>query len=114
MKKLLSLGFIFFLLPLKANAADEKILLDVRTQEEWNEKHLTDSVIDFKKPDFKEQLGKLDKSKNYQLFCRSGNRSGQAVTMMKEMGFKKVESVGSLEDAMKVTGKPCVGPACPK
>jgi phage shock protein E len=114
MKKLLALAL--FLLPLSTNliAAEDKVILDVRSQEEWNEKHITDSVIDFKNPDFKEQLSKLDKSKSYQLFCRSGNRSGQAVTMMKEMGFKKVESIGSLEDAMKVTGKSCVGPACGK
>lgn len=114
MKKLLSFACLLLLLPIKASAAEEKLLLDVRTQEEWNEKHITDSVIDFKKPDFKEQLAKLDKSKSYQLFCRSGNRSGQAATMMKDMGFKKVESIGSLEDAMKVSGKACVGPACGK
>ncbi len=112
MKSLIGLGL--FLSVVGYAAQGETILLDVRTQDEWKEKHLTNEVYDFKDPGFKEKISKLDRTKHYQLFCRSGNRSGQAVKVMKEMGFSQVESVGSLEDAQAKTGKSCVGPACAK
>ena len=34
-----------------------------------------------------EELDKLDKSKHYYLYCRSGNRSGQACALMNARGF---------------------------
>ncbi len=39
---------------------------------------------------FKAGLSKLDKSKPYGVYCRSGNRSGKAMNMMHNMGFKEV------------------------
>ena len=39
---------------------------------------------------FKAGLAKLDKNKPYGVYCRSGHRSGNAMKMMHEMGFKKV------------------------
>ncbi|MDX1327219.1 MAG: rhodanese-like domain-containing protein, partial [Arenibacter sp.] len=33
-------------------------------------------------------LEKLDKSKNYYVYCRSGNRSGQACAIMNKLGFE--------------------------
>ena len=39
---------------------------------------------------FKEDLDKLDKDKAYFIYCRSGNRSGRAMPIMKELGFKEV------------------------
>ena len=35
------------------------------------------------------ELEKLDKTKNYYVYCRSGNRSGQACAIMKNLGFDK-------------------------
>ena len=32
----------------------------------------------------------LDKNKKYLLYCKSGRRSGKALVMMKNMGFRKV------------------------
>ncbi len=47
---------------------------------------------------FKAGLEKLDKSKSYGVYCRSGNRSGKAMAMMNKMGFKEVYN---LEGGMK-------------
>jgi rhodanese-related sulfurtransferase len=46
--------------------------------------------------DFTAQLSKLDKSKSYFVFCRSGNRSGNAVSMMKKEGFNAFNLVGGI------------------
>lgn len=82
------------------------VILDVRTQEEFSEKHVTGAVnIDVLKADFKEKVEKLDRNKTYKLYCRSGNRSGKALLLMKEMGFKDLENLGSLQQAAKTLNK---------
>jgi len=67
------------------------IIIDIRTPEEFNEGHIENAVnIDFYSETFKEDLDKLDKNKTYFIYCRSGNRSGRAMPIMKELGFKEV------------------------
>lgn len=75
-----------------ALAADPNVtVIDVRTPEEFAEGHFARaSLIDFYADDFRTKLEGLDRSGNYLIYCRSGNRSGQAADMMKELGFKKV------------------------
>jgi len=72
------------------------VLLDVRTETEYNEAHIPDSLlIDFKALDFRERIEKLDKSKNYYLYCRSGARSASACKIMAEKGFKLLYNLRS-------------------
>ena len=75
----------------KMAATDKKIILDVRTIEEFSQGHLVGAVdIDFYKTDFKERLGKLDKSKPVFVYCLAGGRSNSAAKMMSDMGFLTV------------------------
>lgn len=76
----------------KALASGEYTLLDIRTIEEYNEGHLKDAIQkDFYLTDsFTQYLQSLDKNKKYLIYCRSGNRSGKALTQMKRMGFTNV------------------------
>jgi rhodanese-related sulfurtransferase len=63
-------------------------LLDVRTAGEVSEGKIGDAKnIDFFSPNFREEVKKLSKDKNYYVYCRSGNRSGQAVRFMEGEGF---------------------------
>jgi rhodanese-related sulfurtransferase len=41
-------------------------------------------------------LGKLDKDKEYFVFCRSGNRSGSACKLMADQGFKVYNLAGGV------------------
>jgi rhodanese-related sulfurtransferase len=67
------------------------VIIDIRTWAEFNEGHIENAVnIDFYSETFKEDLDKLDKNKIYFIYCRSGNRSGRAMPIMKELGFKEV------------------------
>ena len=68
------------------------VLLDVRTSEEYQEGHIPGALlIDVnKQDDFLQQVQKLDKSKKYLLYCRSGKRSEKALVLMKENGFRKI------------------------
>lgn len=70
------------------SASDYAMVIDVRTPEEWNQGHLQGAVrMGIADADFKEQLGSLDKSADYYIYCRSGNRAGQAIDIMRDMGF---------------------------
>lgn len=75
-----------------ANRANgDFVILDVRTSGEFSSGHIRGAInLDFYQPDFHARLSGLDKSKTYLVYCRSGNRSEQAVRMMQSNGFSKV------------------------
>ncbi|MGB5820405.1 MAG: rhodanese-like domain-containing protein [Saonia sp.] len=64
-------------------------ILDVRTSEEVEDGHIPDATnIDiYLGQGFLDELEKLDKTKNYYVYCRSGQRSGQACAIMENAGF---------------------------
>jgi len=66
------------------------VVLDVRTQEEVDMGMIPNAVhIDiYKGQGFIDEVEKLDKTKNYYVYCRSGARSGQACSILNELGFK--------------------------
>ena len=69
---------------------EDAVILDVRTEEEIEEGYIPGAKkIDFYKGQgFIDEIEKLDKDKNYYVYCRSGNRSGQACAIMDQKGFK--------------------------
>jgi rhodanese-related sulfurtransferase len=82
------------------SAAAKLVVLDVRTPEEYSEIRVKGSQnIDWNGPNFKDLVLKLDKNLSYKVYCRSGNRSGRAMELMKSLGFKDVENVGSVDEA---------------
>jgi rhodanese-related sulfurtransferase len=67
------------------------VILDVRTPEEFAEGHIDGAVnLDIQSQDFKKGLGALDRSKSYLVYCRTGNRSRQAIIAMATMGFRSI------------------------
>lgn len=66
------------------------VILDVRTEEEIEEGYIAGAqFIDFYQgAGFLEAIDALDKSKSYYIYCRSGNRSGQACAIMNSRGFE--------------------------
>lgn len=75
------------------------VIIDVRTKDEYNSGHLkkADYNFDISSPDFEQKIKKMDKDKNYFLYCRSGARSGRAAQIMKRNGFENVYNVGGLQ-----------------
>jgi len=66
------------------------VVLDVRTDEEVAEGIIPNAIqINiYEGQGFIYKLEELDKSKNYYVYCRSGNRSGQACAIMNQLGFE--------------------------
>jgi rhodanese-related sulfurtransferase len=74
--------------PEPMNASDYAAVIDVRTVEEWNSGYLQGAVlIEIADADFRQELSALDPAADYYIYCRSGNRAGQAINIMKELGF---------------------------
>ncbi len=69
---------------------DNAVILDVRTLEEVEDGIIPDAkhVDIYMGQGFIDEVEKLDKSKNYYVYCRSGGRSVQACTLMEQMGFE--------------------------
>ena len=94
-----------------ANAVDIKsvaAVIDVRTPDEVATGHLHGSLnIDIEGADFESKMNELDKSANYVVYCRSGNRAGKAIEWMTANGFTgTLTNAGSVADAAVVTGLP--------
>jgi rhodanese-related sulfurtransferase len=67
------------------------ITLDVRTPSEFAEGFIEGArLVDFQSGNFENEIAALDKNATYAVYCRSGNRSGQAVKVMQDAGFSNV------------------------
>lgn len=67
------------------------VLLDVRTPKEFDAERIAGAVIvDYNSPSFRDKIAKLDRSKSYLVYCRTGNRTNGAVKVMRELGFPNV------------------------
>ncbi|MGI9646410.1 MAG: rhodanese-like domain-containing protein [Ilumatobacteraceae bacterium] len=90
-----------------ADSPDGLVILDVRTPEEFADGHLEGAVlVDFYEPSFAEELAALDPTVPYVLYCRSGNRSGQTLAIMDDLGFEAVEDLGGGIVAWEAAGLP--------
>jgi rhodanese-related sulfurtransferase len=85
-------------------------VIDVRTPEEVAGGYLEGALkFDFQGPNFASEIATLDKSQDYVIYCRSGNRAGGAINFMKQNGFTgTLTNAGSLDEAASATGLPVV------
>jgi phage shock protein E len=81
-------------------------VIDVRTPEETSLGYLEGAqLFDIQNPTFMDMLSTLDRAADYYIYCRSGNRAGQAIEIMQQSGFTgELVNGGSLENAANQTG----------
>ncbi len=76
------------------SAENDVIVLDVRTPQEFSAGHIKGAVnINILEDSFKEKMAKLGKDRAYLVHCAAGaptGRSRRSVTLMEEVGFKKI------------------------
>ena len=72
---------------------EDYIILDVRTQDEYNEGHL-DKALLIPVDDLQKVIGNLPKNKPIIVYCRSGVRSRKAAEILVENGFSQVYDMG--------------------
>ncbi|MGZ0174055.1 MAG: rhodanese-like domain-containing protein [Planctomycetales bacterium] len=83
-----------------ASTDSKPLVIDVRTQAEWDEGHL-DIATHIPLDQITNRIGEVapDKDQKIYLHCRSGGRSGQAMVELVTLGYTSVENAGGLEDA---------------
>ncbi len=85
------------------------VIIDVRTPAEFAEGHLEGAInIDVSAPDFEDKIHDLDPKASYAVYCRSGNRSGQAIQIMQQHNFTDVTNAGSVDQASETLNIPVV------
>lgn len=80
-------------------------VLDVRTQEEWNDYHAPDSVL-IPLDQLPSRLSELPRDQEIVVVCRSGNRSATARDLLLDAGFGKVTSMAGGLSQWKSQGFP--------
>jgi phage shock protein E len=71
------------------------LLLDVRTPEEYADGHIAGS-INIPLAELPNQLSQVPQNVMVVVYCRSGNRSAQAVALLKDAGYTQVLDMGGI------------------
>ena len=81
------------------STAKDVIIIDVRSQEEWDGGHLANAVH-IPHTEIAERIEEVTKDKSAKIitYCKVGGRAGMAKTTLEEAGFTNVENGGGLED----------------
>jgi len=76
------------------------IVVDVRTEDEYNEKHIDGSLLLPLDSISEDTVLNVIDSKDTPiiLYCRSGNRSSQALVKLEALGYTKVYDLGSIDN----------------
>lgn len=73
----------------------DHILLDVRTPEEFTSGYIP-GAINIPLQELDQRLSELPQDIDIVVYCRSGNRSAQAVTILSNNGFDNVSDMGGI------------------
>ncbi|MBN4053790.1 rhodanese-like domain-containing protein [Haliea sp. AH-315-K21] len=81
----------------------ESVWIDVRTIEEYNDDHIAgDLNMPLADIDVAEFSSMFSKDDEINLYCRSGNRAGQAKQILEAAGFTNVNNMGGIGDAREI------------
>ncbi len=84
---------------------DGALVLDVRTVEEWNEFHVTNSVF-IPLDQLPARLNEVPRDRQIVVVCRSGNRSQQGRDILRNAGFEQVTSMTGGLNEWRASGFP--------
>ncbi|ADV88497.1 rhodanese-like domain-containing protein [Vibrio vulnificus] len=77
------------------------LVVDVRTPAEFQQKHI-EGAVNIPLNELAKGFSKIDKSQPIVLYCRSGNRSGQAYDFLSQSGYTLLLNGGGIEEMLAV------------
>lgn len=80
----------------RLDSGDPVILLDVRTQEEYDEGHIPGSVCLPNESITPDMPATFDQDAEIIVYCRSGRRSAEAAGKLADMGYTNVFDLGGI------------------
>ena len=83
----------------KKMVSEKYVLVDVRTEKEFDGGHIEDALnIDYFSDTFSDEINNIGLENPVLVYCRSGNRSGKSMKIMSDLGFKEVYNlIGSIK-----------------
>jgi phage shock protein E len=95
--------------PLNQAAAQQPLIIDVRTDQEWKEGHL-DGAILIPHDRIGQEIAAVapDKKTRIYLYCRTGRRTGLAFDELKKAGYEDLVNLSTLENASRELNLPIV------
>ena len=79
-------------------------LYDVRTLEEYNAGHFDKATLWPVEDMEADKLPDVPKDTKLYVYCRSGNRSSRAATILKDAGYTNMVDLGGLPDVQEIGG----------
>lgn len=111
MKQVSIVVLSLLLLGTRAAWADP-VWIDVRTVEEYSANHIDgDANIPLAAIDAQALAAQYGKDAELMLYCRSGNRAGQAQELLKAAGFTNVTNAGGIDEVRTLRGLAAQSPA---
>jgi phage shock protein E len=103
-KRMVATG-LGLLLAVSAFARD--VVIDVRTPQEFQSGHIA-GALNLPHDSIGQSIAKakINKDDHVILYCRSGRRSGVALSALKDLGYSNIENYGGFEQAQKRLQKP--------
>ena len=99
--------YIFLIFISLGIISDEYLIIDVRTQEEFQSGHI-ENASNIQWQNIATIQEKITKDKKIYLYCRSGNRSQKATDILIKLGYTDVLNIGGLEEAAILLDKKIV------
>ena len=76
------------------SSIQDKIILDVRTPDEYSGGHIQDAInIDWNNGDFEQKTSSFDKNKTIMVYCLSGGRSSAAASYLRSAGYRDIKEL---------------------
>ena len=85
-------------------SANNSLLIDVRTINEFESGHIEDS-LNIEWQNISSITNKITTDQKIYLYCRSGRRSQKATEILLELGYKDVTNIGGIKEASKALNK---------
>jgi phage shock protein E len=89
--------------------APRVLVIDVRTEQEWNDGHLQGAIL-IPHDRIGQGIAAVapDKKERIYLYCRSGRRTGLAVDTLKKAGYQDLVNLETVEKASRELNVPVV------
>lgn len=80
-------------------ASDDVIVIDVRTEKEWNSGHV-ERAMHIPHTEIAERIAEVTTNKDAKIvvYCAVGGRAGQAKKTLEDLGYTNVENAGGYDD----------------
>lgn len=87
-------------IPQQVEKFSDALFIDVRTEEEFEEGSVP-NAINIPLSDVEKRIAEFKTNKKIVVFCRSGNRSNQAKTILEKNGIANIIDGGGIDDVKK-------------